>query len=117
MANIVPVYVDAIAIITRQAEANQNIPAAQWEGGANAAASNANGIGIGTQAGLDESLPNWTLLDQAEAARTPQTSSIIGAISGVTAIDIVTNDASGNGDVTIDGEATLAALATGWVAV
>jgi hypothetical protein len=53
------------------------VSAADWTGGMNKAASNAPGIGINT----GEKAPkadDWTTLDQAGAARTPQQSQHIG---------------------------------------
>jgi hypothetical protein len=105
------------------------VPNADFDNGCNVAASNACGIGIAT-AGveatqeLDES-NQWTLLDQDEDARTPQNSQYIGGDGldsgssgkGTTPIDVNVNDASGDGTVTIDGVATLAALAAGWTSV
>jgi len=108
--NINPVLIDSAAIAARVAEANQTIPEAQFSGGCNAGASNANGIGIGTQTNLDESLPSWTLLDQKGQARAPQNSQIIGGDE--TAIELVTT--STDGTVTVNGEATLSDLETGW---
>lgn len=114
MANIVPIFVDFVAVSARQAETNQNIPVAAWDGGCNLSASNANGIGIGTQTKLDESLPSWTLLDQKGVARAPQKSQSIGQIAG--AIKIIING-NGTGTGTDGGEATLTTLDAGWVGV
>lgn len=116
MANIVPIYVNGTLITARKAESDQSIPDASWDGGLNAGASNACGIGIGTQTDLAESLPSWTLLDQAEAARTPQDSQSIG--EAATPIEIITNSANGDGiPASTVGDASLVTLAAGWVAV
>ena len=73
--NTPTVYVDNIELIIRSGE----IPDAQWGTGMDYGASNAPGVGIATDnAGLEQSLPSWTRLDQDEAARTPQVSQIIG---------------------------------------
>ena len=67
----------------------------------------------------------FTLLDQNEAARTPQLGQSIGGVAlgagvGVVAdqaIDLVDNSATGDGTVTVDGlGAQLVTLAAGWVA-
>jgi len=67
----------------------------------------------------------FTLLDQNEAARTPQFGQSIGGVAlgagvGVVAdqaIDLVDNSATGDGTVTVDGlGAQLVTLAAGWVA-
>ncbi len=55
------------------------VPDAIFNSGAFAGGSNAPGIGISTEnAGLAESLPNWTLLDQFGNARAAQRSQCIG---------------------------------------
>lgn len=113
--NIIPVYLDLINITVRTNEVGQNIPSTSWDGGCNLAASNANGIGIGTNPDMSAESKNWTLLDQAGVARTPQKSQQIGLTAED--IDTVTNSDSGDGAATPDGSAQLATLAAGWVSV
>jgi len=102
--------------------------------GENAGASFVNGMnngscqpGIGISGGptdLEGTDEQFTLLDQAGAARTPQQGQSIGGIAlnggaeTTQAIDLVdAADNSGDGTVTIDGTgATLTTLAAGWVA-
>jgi hypothetical protein len=83
------------------------------------------GIGIsGGPIDLVGTPEQFTLLDQDEAARTPQQGQSLGGIAlegGATttqAIDLVdAADNSGDGTVTVDGTgATLTTLAAGWVA-
>ena len=83
------------------------------------------GIGIaGGPTDLVGSDAQFTLLDQAGAARTPQQGQSIGGIAlgagaeTTQAIDLVDMaDDSGDGTVTVDGTgATLTTLAAGWVA-
>lgn len=121
MANKPASFNIAATIAARAAE----VPDADFTNGMN----NANcvhGVGIATEnPNLEESLPNWTLLDQDEDARTPQDSQYIGGNGlgdgvsgkGVDPISLVTNDASGDGTVVDDGDATLADLAVGWAVV
>lgn len=52
-------------------------PDADWEGGMNQGGSNAPGVGINT-GNPGPKLDDWTLLDQAGAARNPQTSQHLG---------------------------------------
>jgi hypothetical protein len=55
------------------------VPAASIDTGLNYGGSNAPGIGISTEnPGLEDSLPNWTLLDQFGDARASQISQLIG---------------------------------------
>jgi hypothetical protein len=112
-------YIDDTSRTTRIIET----PNADWSNGVNSAGSNAMGIGIANdQAGLADSLPNWTLLDQHGAARAPQNSQHIGGnglgdgVSGVgtTPVRLCDNVASGIGGVTPIGDATLVDLAIGW---
>ena len=72
MANLATSSVNAATVATRSAE----VPNADWTGGMNAGGCNV-GIGISTDV-VDPKLTDWTLLDQAEAARTPQDSQHIG---------------------------------------
>ena len=60
------------------------VPNATANSGMFAGASNSPGIGISTETtGLEESLPNWTLLDQAGNARSSQRGQLIGG-DGIT---------------------------------
>lgn len=62
------------------------VPAASTDTGMNRGASNAPGIGISDDnPGLEESLPNWTLLDQHGDARAAQISQCIGG-DGITLV-------------------------------
>ena len=119
-------FIDATSVTAREAE----VPLAAFDNGMNLGGSNAPGLGIATAGeiqtqDLDESLPNWTLLDQDEDAREPQVSQHIGgdglddgvAGKGTVAIDVNVNDAAGDGSATIDGVATLADLSVGWTSV
>ena len=114
-----------------------DVPNADFDGGGNQAGACAPGVGINA----DDTAPiavvgtpeQFTLEDQDEAARTPQVSQHIGGTGfvlfsgtypssggnsgkGTEGIGAVTNDTSGNGQVTQNGDATLAAL-SGWTAV
>jgi hypothetical protein len=119
-------FIDATSVAARELE----VPLASFDNGMNLGGSNAPGIGIATAGeiqtqNLDESLPQWTLLDQDADPRTPQNSQHIGGSGlglgvegkGTVAIDVNANDASGNGEATITGVATLADLAVGWTTV
>ena len=109
-------YVDGVAIAARKAEASQSIPVGSWDGGMNAGASNAAGVGINQAGGAVVGTPEqFTLLDQAAAARTPQDSQIIGGTASP--LDVGTNAATGSGVPTVTGEATLVSLAAGWTSV
>lgn len=62
------------------------VPNADYNSGMFMGGSNACGIGISTEnPDLDESLPNWTLLDQAGNARVNQRSQLIGG-PGITLV-------------------------------
>jgi len=74
MATFAPVFVDDAALAARQAE----VPDANWNSGMLGGGGAGPGVGIGPQAGLDESLPNWTLLDQHGNARVGQIGQNIG---------------------------------------
>tara|TARA_R110000822_G_scaffold11142_1_gene41210 strand:+ start:9541 stop:9909 length:369 start_codon:yes stop_codon:yes gene_type:complete len=112
-------YVNDVDLSLRSSE----VPLASWTTGLTYGASNAPGIGVATaNPGLAQSLPNWTLLDQDSAARTPQVSQIIGGGGyqgsegkGTTAIDVVVNG-GGNGSIVSSQEASLVTLSAGWVA-
>ena len=119
-------FQDATAVTARKLQ----VTAADFDGGANNAASNAPGIGINIGAGaVVGSNEQFTLLDQAGAVREPQDSAHIGntglagtypssggtAGAGTVPIDHVTNDAGAVGEITKDGTANLETLANGWV--
>jgi hypothetical protein len=76
---VVPVFVDDAAVTARTAE----VPDAEWNSGMLGGGSAGPGIGIGPQPGLEESLPNWTLLDQFGNARDGQRGQNVGG-SGYT---------------------------------
>lgn len=115
-------FVDAVAAVTRNL--TDGIPIEQLNGGCNEAASCSPGIGINVGGGkLEERNDEWTLLDQDAATRVPQ----IGQYIGSTGLG---DGAEGKGTVginvyertdydvptapTVDGQAQLSALATGW---
>jgi hypothetical protein len=112
MSNAIPTYyTDAAAITARSAE----VPNADFTTGVNTAASNACGIGINIGGGEVVGTPaQFTLLDQAEAARTPQTSQILG--EDTAAIKAGAPSISGDGSVPVASDATLATLQAGWLA-
>tara|TARA_R110002153_G_scaffold274212_2_gene447586 strand:+ start:10426 stop:10800 length:375 start_codon:yes stop_codon:yes gene_type:complete len=103
------------------------VPNADFDGGMNAGGSNACGIGIGPGVNTTGAADQFTLLDQAGAARTPQLSQPIGgealgdgsstAPVAADAIRFATNAATGNGTPTATGVSTLVSLAAGWTAV
>ena len=113
-------YINDVDLSFRSSE----VPLASWTTGMTYGASNAPGIGVATgNPGLAQSLPNWTLLDQDSAARTPQVSQILGGGGyartegkGTTAIDVFVNG-SGDGSATSTQEANLVTLSAGWVAI
>jgi len=75
MTNLAQAFIDDAAVTAGEAR----VTAADFDSGMNAGASNAPGIGIATDnPGLDESLPEWTLLDQHGNARDAQISQLIG---------------------------------------
>lgn len=123
------IFIDITARAARAAE----VPAASFVNGMNEGGSCAPGLGIATdQADLTGEASGWTLLDQFGNARTPQNSQQIGGAAyaapsayplsggasgaGTQPIFIVTNTAAGDGTSTLDGNATLSDLATGWAA-
>lgn len=144
MATIPTIFVQRAAVTIRAAQ----VSAANFGNACNPAASNAPGIGItepltNLPAFTTVTGPNWSLLDQFGAARTPQVSQVIGG-EGVTTsadwpgsggtsgngpgagenVEMVINPDNVNGvpdpaypAPTIDGNATLATLAAGWVNV
>ena len=121
----VPYYVQLDVVAARTVEYP---PETDWDTGANRAASNACGIGIGEGADLVGTPDQFTLLDQNGAARTPQLSQSIGGIPAgdgsdqppnplVDEIRLGTVAAGGTGGTVYVGNATLNTLATGWEAV
>lgn len=122
MARLPTYFIDDIAVTTRSAE----VPDASFNTGLNNGGSNACGIGIGTEnPNLEESLPNWTLLDQRGTARTTQISQHIGGsglgdgTSGIAPEAIIrlgTPSNNGNGFVTYSFNPSLVTLPAGWVA-
>jgi hypothetical protein len=79
MANLSTVFVDDSTVALRLVE----VPDAVWNSGM-FGGNNAPGVGIGTDnPNLEESLPNWTLLDQFGNARVGQRGQNIGG-SGYT---------------------------------
>jgi hypothetical protein len=143
MTSGVTTFIDRAAVDARDAE----VTGADWDGGCNAPAACAPGIGVtypltNLPAFTTSTGPNWSLNDQFTVARTPQVSQVIGGeglttssdwpgsggISGNGSshgenIEIVTNpnDIAGapdpDGAPTVVGAATLATLAAGWVPV
>ncbi len=125
MANQATNFIDPAAVVARSAE----VPLASFDNGMNLGASNAPGVGIATDGGvqtqdLDQS-GQWTLLDQDGDARTPQNSQHIGGSGlgdgvegkGTVQVDVSTPDNSGDGTAVIDGAATLADISVGWTSV
>lgn len=103
---------DDAAVAIRAAE----VPNADFDTGLNAGGSCAPAIGINAAGGAVAGTPEqFTLLDQAEAARTPQDSQTIGG--SVIPVRIATPTATGDGDVVDVGAAHLVTLSAGWVAV
>ncbi len=114
-------YVNNVELVIRGGQV-----AANWGTGMDWGASNAPGVGVASDnAGLQESLPSWTLLDQDGAARTPQVSQIIGGGGpagmegkGLEPVEFIAN---GDGDGTNTNptvvSAHLVTLEAGWVAV
>ena len=107
------------------------VPDADFNSGMFGGGSNAPGIGISTtNPGLDEQLPNWTLLDQHGDARSSQISQHLGGpaisdagtssgLEGTLPDAIVrlvdTDTLDGTGELTFPAlGADLTSLATGW---
>jgi hypothetical protein len=139
MANLPTTVAKDAAITPRALE----VPAADFTNGCNIAAECAPGFGIATDnAGLEKSLPNWTLLDQDGDVRDPQHSQHLGGAGyvnrssvpwsssggaegkGTDILDCATmptqaaKDADHEQDGTVgavDGQALLQDLALGWV--
>ena len=73
-------FADDTAALGREAE----VPNANWNSGMLGGGGAGPGIGISTEnPGLDESLPNWTLLDQFGNARAGQVGQNIGGLGFV----------------------------------
>ena len=103
---------DDTAVAIRESE----VPNADFDTGLNAGGSCAPGIGINAAGGAVAGTPEqFTLLDQAEAAREPQDSQTIGG--AVIPVRIATPSATGDGTVVDVGDAHLADIAVGWVPV
>ena len=113
-------FTNATTVAARAAE----VPDASFTNGMNNG-SCANPLGINAGGGTIGGTPEqFTLLDQAGAARTPQTAQYIGGdglddgvTGGGVAVRIATTGTAGDGVVTPTGNATLASLAAGWVPV
>ena len=85
-------------------------------GGVCLSVSTRRGIGINVGGGaVVGTADQFTLLDQAGAARTPQDSQQFGGVAQP--IDAVTPSANGDGSSVATGEATLATLNAGWTSV
>lgn len=113
-------FIDVDARAVRVSE----VPAASFVNGMNNGSCQA-GIGIAGGPTLLAGTPEqFTLLDQFGDARAPQLGQSVGGVAlgaGETivpsqAMDLIDNDASGDGVVVVDGTgATLTTLAAGWV--
>lgn len=132
MANQLTVFIDFTpttgAVAVRGLEILKNT---QLNGGCNVPASNSPGIGIANAGdvstiNLDQSLPNWTLLDQDGDPRTPQVGQYIGGsglgagVAGKGTVGITVSNSLGNKGFIGPSPtpfATLADLAVGWTAV
>lgn len=122
MTRLAQSFIDDTAVGVRESE----VPDAAFDNGMNLGGSNACGIGIGTEnPNLEESLPNWTLLDQHGDARTTQISQHIGGSGlgdGTTGtnpdaiIRLATVSANGDGSGVFTANPSLVSLAAGWVA-
>lgn len=131
MANVLTAFIDDASVALRQVE----VPNAAFGDGMNIGGSCACGIGIATDnPNLEESLPNWTLLDQFGNTRTGQISQHIGG-PGYTdplgwpssggqegtlpnsTIRTGPNNVDGSGNVVYTGDVHLVTLAAGWVVV
>ena len=86
MTNLATYQLNATSVAARDAEMEVS---GQFAGGMNLAGSNAPGIGINT-GNIDPKLEDWSVLDQAGAARAPQDSQHIGG-DGLGAGDATNN--------------------------
>lgn len=113
-------FIDITSAEARAAE--RGTDGEEFRGGVNLSGACAIGIGINIDGGEND-LNAWTLLDQRGDARTPQNSQHIGGnglsagIEGAVGAPILTGQPSPGGRIDINGEATLAVIATGWEAV
>lgn len=73
MGNLATYHQDQVTKAARESE----VPNADFDGGVNKGGSCAGGIGVNT-GGVDAKLEDWSVLDQAGAARDPQDSQHIG---------------------------------------
>ena len=123
-------FIDGSARAARTSE----VPDASFTNGMNAGGLNAPGVGVATDvAGLTGDASGWTLLDQYGDPRAPQNSQSIGGRAysdfandyplsggqegkGDEPVFVVTPSNNGSGNSTVDGNATLPDLATGWTA-
>lgn len=121
-------FVDDAAVVAM----NARVPGNNFNSGVTVGASNSPGIGISTEnPGLEQSLPNWTLLDQFGNARANQIGQHIGgpgiSAAGTSAgqegtlpdstirlFDNDDQDGSGGLPFPIAQGAELSDLATGW---
>jgi hypothetical protein len=115
-------YIDDATVTTRESE----VPNADFDGGGNLAGSCAPGIGIGVgTANVVGTSDQFTLLNQAGAARVPQNSQHIGGnglgagVAGTLPNDAVrsgTVSTTGDGTITSPEDVALQTLTAGWVA-
>jgi hypothetical protein len=122
MANIATTFRNTTTIAARKLD----VPDADFDGGTNNSTCSA--IGIATDnPNLEESLPEWTLLDQFGDGRTPQVSQYIGGDGteegsegngsdiAQYVIGVINPDyPNSTGTITVNGTATLTTLAAGW---
>jgi len=95
MANLPNAFIDDAAVTALDAR----VPDAVTGTGMYHCGSNAPGVGIGTDnPNLEQSLPNWTLLDQHGNARNAQISQLIGG-TGIT--DVADYPSSGGTEGTL----------------
>tara|TARA_R110002153_G_scaffold274037_1_gene446784 strand:- start:23425 stop:23763 length:339 start_codon:yes stop_codon:yes gene_type:complete len=100
---------------TLQSARESELPNASFSNGMNLAGSNNAAIGVNFGGGAVAGTPEqFTLLDQAAAARNPQDSQHIG--SAASSVRYGTPSTTGDGTLTSVGTVALTVLATGWVA-
>ena len=116
MTNVAVTFVDATAHATREGE----VSGAAWDDGMNNGSCMPGiGIAIGPD-GFTGDPAQWTLLDQAGAARDPQDGQSLGGVglgagdASVQPYSEFTNDTSGDGSGTEVGPVDLLALVDGW---